>query len=411
MNKTWRDIRPVRFQIALGAILGLCVAHGAIAQSTAPLLQKADLVYEGAFRVPTGGGSSTFEYGGRAIAYNPANNSLFLVGQPTTQPTAEITIPELVISTSRSSLKTASFLQNFSDATEGKRNSINPGDPNPQDIGGQLVYNGRLVVSAFSTYDGAGTQRYSHFSRPLTLSSRGESVGPVAVGGNVHYTSAYMTQIPGEWRSAFGGPALTGNCCRSIISVHSRGPAVSVFDPANVMAGGNVSASSLVLYTASGQLGPGEQTQNPYYNLATRVTGIAFPSGTRSVLFFGEHGIGKYCYGEGSACGDPADQYKGNHAYPYKYQVWAYDANDLVKVKNGQKSASSVQPYAVWTFDLPFISDSDHHEIGGVAYDEASGRIYVSQVRGDGTLPIVHAFKVQANPVPYPMPPGQFQIR
>ena len=50
-------------------------------QLFAGLLGESDLTYLGAFRLPSGNfGASSFEYGGTALAYNPANNSLFIVG-------------------------------------------------------------------------------------------------------------------------------------------------------------------------------------------------------------------------------------------------------------------------------------------------------------------------------------------
>src|SRR5438034_1085049 len=46
-----------------------------------PLVQASHLVYEGAFRLPADTiGESSFAYGGTALAFNPARNSLFLVG-------------------------------------------------------------------------------------------------------------------------------------------------------------------------------------------------------------------------------------------------------------------------------------------------------------------------------------------
>jgi hypothetical protein len=326
----------------------------AVAQtSTAPLVQQTDLVYQGAFRVPQGTtDTNTANYGGTSIAYNPARNSLFIVGHEWHQRTAEISIPELVNSTSIGSLRTASVLQNFVDATEGKLGNINRSDPNSKRVGGQLVYNNKLYLTGYSFYDGAGTQTSSHFSRPLSLTTTGQVEGPVRVGNQYPgFVSGYMTEIPPEWRGPFGGPALTGNCCLAIAALQSNGPAASVFNPENMS-----SATPILGYPLGKQLGPGEATTNPLYNLATKIRGIVFPAGTRSILFFGRHGVGNYCYGTGAECGDPADSSKGVHAYPYRYQVWAYDANDLLAVKNGTKAAHQPQPYAVWTFNLPFFT-------------------------------------------------------
>ncbi len=387
----------------LGAItisLSILATGQAFAQSTAPTLRQTDLDYIGAFRVPGGGsGDATFNYGGSGLTFNPENGSLFLVGHDNGQETAEITIPNIVNSSNLSDLSTASFLQSFRDATEGRLNQINPGDPNQQLIGGQLVHGGKLIVAGYSDYDGAGTQSKSHFSRPLSLSSSGQVRGPVAVGSDVHRTGAYMGTVPAEWQADFGGPVLTGNCCRSIIGHQSYGPAVSVFDPADIDSTNNVSANELLYYTSQNQLGPGQSSQNPYFNLTTRVAGVVFPQGTRSVLFLGSHGIGPYCYGEGDACGDSASPYKGTHAYPYVYQIWAYDANDLLDVKNGSRYGPDLLPYEIWNFNLPFEQD-DLHYLGGVAYDQSSETIYVLQTRGDAKLPVIHAFGINRGPRP-----------
>ncbi len=192
-------------------------------------------------------------------------------------------------------------------------------------------------MTGYSYYDGAGTQRYSHFSRPLSLTTTGQVTGPFKLTGpDVHWVSGYMGLIPPEWQSSLGGPALTGNCCLAIASVQSNGPSVSVFDPTTIASG---SAKVVVGYPLGSELGPGEATTNTLYNLTTKVRGVVFPTGTRAVLFFGRHGTGTYCYGTGDECNDPADDSKGTHAYPYRYQVWAYDANDLLAVKNGYEAA------------------------------------------------------------------------
>jgi hypothetical protein len=50
---------------------------------------------------------------------------------------------------------------------------------------------------------------------------------------------------------------------------------------------------------------------------------LSFPAGIRSVLFFSRYGVGSYCYcyGTGAECNEPADNSKGTHAYPYRYQI------------------------------------------------------------------------------------------
>ena len=118
---------------------------------------------------------------------------------------------------------------------------------------------------------------------------------------------------------------------------------------------------------------------------------MAFIAGTRSVLFFGTHGLGNYCYGTGGTsgdCYDPDNSYKGPHSYPYRSQVWAYDASDLLAVKNGTIASHMVNPYAVWELHSSFTT------IQGVGYAPATQTLYVSQVFGDGTQPLIRVYRV-----------------
>lgn len=391
----------VRIGAAISLVCWMGFSEPASAQSSAPLLQQGDLVYEGAFRVPdVGSDGSTFSYGGTGLGFNPNSRTLFLTGHKNYQLSAEISIPTPQNTGSYNTLPEATLVQPFRDALEGRRSSIDPGENNGIRIGGHLVHGGKLYITAYSYYDANGSQSNSHFSRPLSLTTTGQVQGAVRVGNDAHITSGYMAPIPAEWQAAFGGPALTGNCCRSIISNHSHGPAISVFDPSDIDGGSDAAATVLLNYTSENPLGPGPQTQNPYFNLTTRVEGVVFPNGTRSVLFFGEHGIGPYCYGSGDECGDPADDSKGNHAYPYVYNVWAYDANDLLDVKNGVRQPHEITPYSVWTLSMP-LEPSGVHETGGAAYDPSTGRIFFVQMKyGSSSMPIIHVYRVNTGPRP-----------
>jgi len=397
---------------------GMALTRTVSAQSTEPLLQLANLVYQGAFRLPQANCASNyacFSYGGTAVTYDAADNSLYIVGHPYGERSAEVSIPALVNSTTLSALKTATLLQQFGDPTKGKRTSVNSNTGTTDFIGGQLVYDGQLIVSVYSNYDGGGTQNTSHFVASLNLSNESQVAGPFQVGRQYPgFVSGYMTPVPSDWQGPLGGPALTGNCCLNIISTQSNGPAVAVFNPAQLGAGAPAPAKLLIAYPVSNPLGTGWGTQSKLFNGTTRITGVVFPPGTRSVLFFGRQGIGPFCYGEGTAnsaltgrgtgdggtwCYDPADSNKGTHAYPYVYQIWAYDANDLLAVKKRSKAPYRVRPYGVWTLDLPFSHPSDTHFIGGAAFDPEHNLIYVSQMGEDTNVnPIIQALLVKLSP-------------
>jgi hypothetical protein len=375
-----------------------------LARGTEPLVEPKHFVYQGAFRLPAGEiNGSTFTYGGTALAFNPVHNSLFLVGHDHHQRVAEVSIPEIFSSTRPRHLETARVLQPLTDATEGTMSRIGP---NTAKVGGLLPLGDRLYLTAYLYYDGAGEQKLSHFVSGADLSLQGDVRGPFRVDAAMAgVVSGYMGLVPSAWQDALGGPVLSGNCCLGVIGRTSFGPAAFAINPADIGVKDPIPATPLVYYPASHPtLGPWEGS-NQYFNGTTQVTGIVFPTGSRSVLFFGRHGLGTFCYGPGTDsqeraglpadggvdkwCFDPADSNKGTHAYPYRYYVWAYDANDLAAVKARKKQPWDVKPYAVWPFTLPF---GETGQLQGAAYDPATGRIFVSQAFGDGELPVIHVY-------------------
>jgi hypothetical protein len=387
-----KHVIAIPFVCATAVALALCqgqelassggTSAGQNAPSNRRLVQPGELVHVGSFKVPAdavGGGKRGFEYGGGAPAYNPGRDSLFLVGHDWDQFSAEISIPQLN--------GTARVLQPLADAVEGRRVSIDE-----DKVGGQLVYNGQLILTKFGFYDATVSQLASHFVRPLDLSIKGQVKGPHRIGPlGAGFYSGYMAAVPAEWQRLLGGPVLTGNCCLSILSRTSYGPAAAAMDPSHL--GVSEDAVPLVYYTPEHQtLGAyGAPGSHPVFNGSTRIRGLVFPEGTASVLFFGATGIGNYCYGYAPDCGAPGYD-KGEHAYPYRAYVWAYDANDLAASRAGKVRPWNVKPYATW--ELP-LANVEFAGIGGAAYDPATGRIFVTQRLADGGLPLIHIFRIE----------------
>ena len=376
------------------------------AKSFGPRVQSTSLVHAGAFRVPGGlhaGGlaNAGFEYGGTAIGFNPANDSLFIVGHNWDQFAAEITIPT-VVNGPIAALATAAVLQPLTDPLDGEISEINPSDSNTKLIGGILPTEAGLVITAYSYYDGLNTQSASHFVRPMTLSATGSLRGPYRVGDvGTGYVSGYLGLVPLALQGVLGGPLLTGQAGIPLISRTSYGPDTGTFDPATFGVDNPAPWNPLVGYPQDHEtLGAWAQS-NPLFSGGDQTTGSVLPVGTSTVLFFGRHGE-TFCYGVGTSdptlaglpaddldpyCYDPWDSSKGVHGYPYQSYVWAYDVNDLVGVRAGRMSPWDVTPYAVW--ELPDLGGSG---IGGAAYDPATGRIFVSQLLGDSTLPLIHVY-------------------
>jgi hypothetical protein len=377
-------------------------------------------VYLGAFRVPGGqfgcpdDNKCSFHFGGGPIVFNPANNSLYIAGHTHNQWIAEINIPAIISSTDLNSLNTATIRQKFADLANGRIGNLGKGGSlieNGGKLGGLLVNGTKLLVSDFAYYDGSYQAYYTHFTANANWTGNGVGFGGMKRIGipsapQAGYVSGYMTTIPNEWQAAFGGTAITGNSNLSIITRTSLGPSAFVFDPGEVDIKPVVTASPLVYYPPDHWNIGDFSTANPYSNQTTKITGVVFPGGSKSVLFFGRHGL-SCCYGTGTSndaltgkpvgngsnyCYDPADDSKGTHGYPYVHQVWAYDANDMLSVKNGTKNPWDITPYAVWTYELPFQTPG--RNIIGATYDPATQRIFISQDHGDGNLPVIHVFRV-----------------
>ena len=376
-----------------------------------PLLPQGGLEYVGGFRLPSGSSNGEgFSFGGYAVAFNPLGNSLFVSSYHGA--VAEVSIPTPGNSSDFRALPFSSYLQGFYDPTEGHLSEVASLGVN---LAGLMVKGNRLFGTASIYYDANNTQLVSHFSRSLQLNQPSFS-GWTRVSdlGQTGFVSGWMTPLPSEWHAKLGGPALTGQCCIPIVWRTSVGPAALAFDPA-LVGQPSVGATPLLYYTGDhATLGPWEGS-NPTYGATTQMGGMAAIAGTRTVLYFGTNGLGEHCYGNGTAdpslagtvgadgahyCYDPTTNSKGSHAYPYRYQVWAYDLNDFAAVKAGTKQPWEIVPYGVWSLNFPNLEPSVR--LGGVGYDPEHQLLYVSQLHADAegysSQPLIQIFHVNASP-------------
>jgi hypothetical protein len=217
--------------------------------------------------------------------------------------------------------------------------------------------------------------------------------------GKAGFVSGYLAAIPDDWQPLLGGAAITGQCCIPIVSRTSYGPAAFAWNPSDLGVKSPIPAVPLVYYPDDHPLARWGST-NPVYNGSTEIRGAVLPGATRSLLLFGRHGTGEFCYGTGGIkgeCVDPPVADKGNHAFPYIYQVWAYDLLELADIKAGRRKPWDVRPYAIWPLELPIEEDAKH--IGGVGYDTERRQLYVSQMLADtdtyANRPVIHVFRIQ----------------
>ena len=411
--------RRLTARFALSAVIAgvalIATERQTVAQETLPLVNS--LIYLGKFFIPTGqSGSSqlydSFSYGGSAVGYNPVNNSLFIVGHVNEQLLAEISIPAIG--------GTATILQNLKDPTGGRLPQINPQDPNSKRMGGTLVSGSNLIVSAYSYYDGLGSQELTHFVRPKNLSDS-TVTGPLQVGSMPFCTdlnssrrcggffSGYMGVVPSEWQAALGGPALTGNGSLGVISRTSFGPAIFAFDPNNISPTGAV---PLLYYPEQNRTLGNYEGASIYWGGSDTIRGVAVIPGTSTIAFFGRHGE-TYCYGWGTNdpaldgqpnpgqldpfCYDPTDGAKGVHGYPYNSFVWLYNLNDLAAVRAG-----TLNPWSVLPYNTLKLTSTMGPQVGGAAIDPATGRIYIIEQFAagtkDGAMPVVHVYQANMPP-------------
>ncbi|MBY0496291.1 MAG: hypothetical protein K2Y23_18950 [Cyanobacteria bacterium] len=377
------------------------------AQPSSGRLSFDALIYQGAFRVPDQSSEEGFSYGGQTLAYNPVANTLFLNALNGT--VAEVSIPAPVKAALAEQVPVATIVQPLRDPTDGHLRDI---AESGVVLDGLLVHDGRLYGAGVIAYDASNSQRVSHFGRSLDLTRREVTrIHQVGETGKAGFVAGYMATVPPEWRAALGGAAVTGQCCLSIISRTSYGPGLFAWNPADLGNRDPVPAAPLLYYPQQhATLGPWEGA-NEVFGGTTEVAGVAIID--RAVLFAGRNGMGPFCYGQGTGdarvaseprtdgekfCYDPTSNDKGQHAFPYRLQFWAYDINDLAAVRAGRRDPWEVKPYAVWPFELPAIGDP-YPRIGAVAYDASRRRLFLTQLFGDkdgyARRPIVHVFTVR----------------
>ncbi len=375
-----------------------------------------DFKYVGAFQVPAGTiGSNTFEFGGNALAFNRANHSLFMASNfDHGLNIAEVQIPATLSSTGvASSMNVATVLQPFVNLSSLL--TINAGGvvttPNLSyenlSLGGLLVAGNGLTGGMFMGYNGAEPEdsSHSHFrTTGLDLQSLSASsfAGLIDIRSNADSASGrvrggYMTEVPDQWKAWIGADFVTGAAGQNRIQYSSSGPALFGFD---AISPAGSSDKPLVYYPHGRALQWVEgRTAAPQllFNGTTQVNGVAFVPGTRSVIFIGSNGLSSIGYGVGSVFNDRVRPYQGFHSQNgnYQYQIWAYDIDDFMSVRNGTLASWEIKPTSVVNFNLPTPEPSKY--LGGTAFDASTGRLYISQkTAGPSGTPIIHVYQLGA---------------
>jgi hypothetical protein len=392
--------------------------------TTQSLIQASDISFVGKFGVNnSGSGCSTFQYGGYGLSFykdTSDRKTLFLSANAQQGDCAgQIQVPTdgalRSASTPYASLTIATTLQSpvvYTIDSNGQNRfgdaGLDPNNGNPVYTQGFYVHNGRLIVTAQNSYSfdqsvsvgvkSSTTLAAQNFS---TLGYQGFSP---AVSANPRAASGYTFLVPPEWQGAtlFDAPAVTGNAAWSVISTSSGGPALTTFDPDDVGVVNPIPGKTVLHYqtpTTPLACPTDGACQSDVFNLTSRIFGGGFVPNSRTVFFVEGHGIGPYCYGTALECGNDTvmSDVKGPHAQPYRYQILAYDANDLLAVKNGTMQTYAPRPYNQASPWVLHEFDGDDPRGHGAAFDPETGRLYVMGSVGNQPEVLVYQVTIPAS--------------
>ncbi len=367
-------------------------------------MDQNGIVFKGGFRLSAAkfGDSdyASLSYSPGPIAFNPQNNSLFVISHEREQAVAEFAIPEITNSRNPEDYAVGNYvLQDFSVFHGTTR--VNTGIENYFRITGLAHLNGRLVVNYMDWYDAGGQEKDTTvvFEDASQLDSS-TVTGPYQLEGAAH-AAGWLTPVPSEWQSALGGSYIAGHSHGSIISRLSVGPSAFVLNPDSSLLSRSVSSGEIQTqaildfslnnmlydksiygesYSDSGPILYNHNRQNDLWTINSGASYGFIVPGTGTYLTIGmsaghESGLGyKITQNDGNVCGGPC-AYDPDDKYNY---FWMWRVSDLLKVKNGEMNSYDVRPYQYGKLDSP-----SNASLIGAAYDAENKRLYVSLLKGD----------------------------
>ncbi len=198
--------------------------------TTLPLATKSTITdkYQGSFKIAYSDGVSSTDYAMGRVAYNPANDSVFVDSHNYQSAVAEFAIPAtLSTSTDKTLLPNATNIQGFREilpsTTTGNTSSFDR-------LGGMAFVNGELFIQAYKTYDLSVSPHTTAVVRTPNSLSASTIDGFFEMGGAAR-TVNYISPVPAAWQALLGGDYLAGNGAgMSIDSRNSMGPSMYTFN-------------------------------------------------------------------------------------------------------------------------------------------------------------------------------------
>ncbi len=437
----------VNGQLDVGALVYQSVTVVVNNSGSGALIQPADLVYLGAFRLPEYPADPEYgwEWGGNALTYYPAGDSsggtdgysgsLYGMGHNQRMRAAEIGIPAPVISagTNLADLNIAPLLRDFG--------NIRTGIPALE----QLYNNSTLLYAGLEYLPAQGTQSSSrlyacfgaHFHEPdgpqyvpshmWTDLALGDNQGAWWISTQSLYSvNDYLFEIPASWADAnsstSGRYLATGRYRDGGWS--GQGPALFAIAPWQSgnppPAGTTLAAMPLLLYSNTRGEDSTQFTMNNYHHADEWSGGAWLTAGSNAaIIFIGTKGQGACWYGYSDGTVYPTDGSEGPAPPPYpnndrgwwstsfQAQMLFYSPEDLAAVAGGTLASYQPQPYAVlnldpylWHIDKinhpDFNVNQNKYRLGACAFDRSNGRLYIVEYRGDveNDRPLIHVFTI-----------------
>ena len=104
----------------------------------------------------------------------------------------------------------------------------------------------------------------------------------------------------------------------------------------------------------------------------------------RAIMLVGYKGLGANCYDEPPVeCHDLCSASHGYHCQPYERQVILYDVHELGHSALGNQDPWVVLSYVIWRPAQFYLGDNPCWNMGGMTFDEDSGRLFIAE-RGLG---------------------------
>jgi hypothetical protein len=385
-----------------------------------PLIQPGDLVYQGAFRLPTDYPSDEigWPYGGESMAYYPGGDpggpddgypgSLFGTGHAWNQYISEISIPAPIISPNIEDLNTATTLQPFQDIRSNYFDYLEMPRVGLAYLPAQGDQTSDKLYFTWAPHLDEGATNPSHGWLDLDLSNP-QSAGLWRIGDYWNYvTTDYIFSIPQAWADAYtpGQYLITGRFRDG--GQGAQGPSMLAYAPWNEgnppEPGSVIPATPLLLY--GDVYTEGSPTMDNYHHSDEWSGGAWLTAGDRSaVIFVGTKGTGDCWYGcsDGTVWEEPypddcPDHDRGWWSTGFEGQIIFYDPAQLAAVAQGTWETWQPQPYAVMSVDdvlYHIESDRQWTHVGAADFDRERGLLYIFEPFADGDQPVVHVWQLQ----------------